>query len=362
MITQEKIDIRGTVEFVHRDANNNIKARWTQPIDSHIAQYWRGAIWGNLFGETYTRTAISGGTGSSFYLIQNAIQSNNGTRGILVGTSDGTLAYTNVNLGARIDFGSSSNQLAADAGSRSFDFSTGVASLTRTFTNQNAVTTPTVRECGISMGFADSAASCLLIVRDLLGSPVTLLFAESLGISYTIDFDTTTENFARFFGNIGHGRSNVNVSFIDTNGIVFSSDPISQGNNGRVRSSAYEIDRGIILGTGTTSVNWGDYALESIISNGSNSGELVYYATIVDFQSQVRTDTFANGGSDIYIKRMVQNKGSSNVDVSEMGLYAVIETFDGNFPIMYNRYVLSTAQTIQPNESAVFTWAIRYEF
>jgi hypothetical protein len=283
-------------------------------------------------------------------------------RGILVGTSNTALAYTNVQLGGRITFGSSSNQLAADAGSQSIDFATGIATITRTFTNQNAVTTPTVRECGISIGASDTTASVILAVRDLLGSPVTLLFAESLGISYTIDFNTPTENWARLFANMSHARTNANVSFIDTNNAVFSSDPVLIDGNMGVGSNSYVTNQGIVLGTGTTAVAWGDYELQTPISNGSNSGDLVYYASIVDFQNQLRTNVYTNGGTDIFVERLVKNEGASSVAVSEVGLFTVVQTLDGNFPIMYCRAVLDPAQTLQPNESAVFAWAVRYEF
>jgi hypothetical protein len=358
---QGKVEVKGTVSIVHRDRNGNIKAKWDQPMDSHIAQFWRGWAWSVLYAADYTRTGLTG-SGLSRAIGQVPIQGANGVRGILVGTSNAALAYTNVQLGGRIEFGSSSNQLAADAGSQAIDFATGIATITRTFTNQNAVTEPTVRECGITLGVNDTPASCFLAVRDLLGSPVTLLFDESLVISYTIDFNKPTENWARLFANMAHARTNVNVSFIDTSNTVFSSDPIFIDGNMGVGSNSYVTNQGIVLGTGTTAVAWGDYQLETPISNGSNSGELVYYASIVDFQYQLRTDVFTNGGTDIYIKRLVRNQGTSNVDVSEIGLFTVVQTFDGNFPTMYCRAVLDPAQTLQPNESAVFTWAVRYEF
>lgn len=352
---------KGTLSVVHRDANGNIKAKWDQPMDSHIRQFWTGWAWSLLYGGEYDRTGLSG-SGGSRAIQQIPLQQANSVRGILVGTSDTALAYTNTQLGGRINFGSSSNQLAASAGSQSIDFGTGIATITREFTNQNAVTTPTVRECGIGIGANNTTASVFLAVRDLLAAPVTLLFAETLAISYTIDFDVNTDNFGRLFANLAHARTNANVSFYDTNGSVFDDTPLLIDFNMGLNSNSYVTNQGVVLGSGSNAVAWSDYDMDAEITNGSGSGQLVYYASLVDFQFQLRTDTQPSGGTDIYIKRLVRNEGSSNVNISEIGLKSVAQTFGGDFPVLYTRAVISPPIELEPNHSAVASWAIRYEF
>ena len=77
--------VKGTVSVIHRDANGNIKAKWDQPMDSHIQQFWTGWAWSLLYGAGYNRTGLTG-TGSSRAIGQVPTQEANSVRGILVGT------------------------------------------------------------------------------------------------------------------------------------------------------------------------------------------------------------------------------------------------------------------------------------
>lgn len=349
----------GELRITHRDKNGNIVNNYTQPIDSHIQQFWNNLAWAYVSGETtsYLNAVNGNNVGGMIPITRNLIAQANGFRGINIGSNGSAVSYNNINI-TRISFGGGSGQLVADDGSLSFDFATGIGTVSRGFTNTN-IATVTVRECALTMSdVVNTGTSSFNIVRDVLSSEIVVALDETLTITYTINFANGTENFARLWGNTFHCRSNTNVSFIDTSNSVFSHNPTSQAGNGGMNAGSGIDNLGIVLGTSNTAVTWGDYALGSPISNGNGSGQLVYATSIVPLQSTLRT----TNGTSIYITRFYQNLSGSNITISELGLFGNVNTVSGNYTVMYNRAVVSPPVTVTNNEAVVASWGIRYNF
>ena len=350
-------NVCGDLRIVHRDRNANIVADYTQPIDSHIQQFWNNLAWAMVAGESTNYTNLSSGTSSMIPITRNLIAQANGIRGINIGSGSSAVAYGNINI-TRIGFGGGTGQLVADDGALSFDFATGIGTVTRTFTNTN-IATVTVRECSLAMSNSENNATATFnAVRDLLSSEVTLGLDDTLTITYAINFANGTDNWARLWGNNFHCRSNTNVSFINTTGVVFSAQPVAAAGDGGMRAGAHDDGRGLVVGTDGTAAAWGDYALGAPISNGDGAGELVYGACVVPIQTALRT----TNGTDITMVRLYVNRSGGDITIRELGIYSNVPTGLGTFPVMYNRTVVDPPVTVTNGNVVVASWAIRYNF
>jgi hypothetical protein len=72
---------------------------------------------------------------------------------------------------------------------------------------------------------------------------------------------------------------------------------------------------GVVVGTGTTAVTISDYKLESIIANGTGSGQLQYGTT--SFSEVAITGSTAK----FTIARTFTNNSGASINVHEVGLY-----------------------------------------
>jgi len=79
---------------------------------------------------------------------------------------------------------------------------------------------------------------------------------------------------------------------------------------------------GIVVGTGTTAVALDDYALETLIAHGNGAGQLSYSTMSVD-------TSVTNITSQVYIliSRTFTNNSGGDINVTEVGLYAKVQTY-----------------------------------
>lgn len=109
--------------------------------------------------------------------------------------------------------------------------------------------------------------------------------------------------------NLNLVRGHNNTTFTATN-----TDPASFDS----KATAGDVDRGIIVGTGSTAVTITDYALGTPIAHGSGAGELAYLAATVTTPGTVgSTHSFT-------ISRGFTNNSGNSITVNEVGLYSML--------------------------------------
>jgi hypothetical protein len=152
-----------------------------------------------------------------------------------------------------------------------------------------------------------------------------------------------------------YGYSNPgNTTVVDTSG-TGRSYPTSSGSlysagiplNCPSASSEY----GLVVGSGTASNTVGTYALQSLISHGTGSGQLSYGSHT--FEDLVVSD------STIYFRiiRTFTNNSGASITVNEIGLYAKVQDSGGTARIFcIARDVLSTGVTVDNGK----TLTVRY--
>ena len=124
--------------------------------------------------------------------------------------------------------------------------------------------------------------------------------------------------------------ANVSVNVVDTGGTSRSiTSAVYFGYNGF--GALGETLRGIQVGSGSAPVSMSDYALGSLITHGTGSGQLYYYACQTDLH------TFSTKRLRIF-QRPIANKSGTNITAYEMGLAL---TTNSNYTCLLARNVIS---------------------
>ena len=103
--------------------------------------------------------------------------------------------------------------------------------------------------------------------------------------------------------------------------------------------------RGILLGTGSTAVTADDFQLETVIDDGSASGELVRAAS-VEYEGILGTST----GYTVLFEKTFTNSSGASITINEVAIYHLST---GSTLIMGVRDVLSSGVVVLDNESVV---------
>ena len=119
-----------------------------------------------------------------------------------------------------------------------------------------------------------------------------------------------------------------------------------------VRCTAFEPGQyGIYFGTGTTPPAMSDYNLESPITDG----------TLSSSSTAAPQTGFEQEHARIYATHEVTNKGTSDVTITEVGVFSAVSTSSKNL-FMIDRTVLNTPITIPVGQSRSITVAIRFDY
>jgi hypothetical protein len=112
-----------------------------------------------------------------------------------------------------------------------------------------------------------------------------------------------------------------------------------------------DVGAGIVVGSGDTPVNLGQYALANLITHGTGSGQLSYGATTVEALTKDTAWYFR-------VIRTFTNSSGGSVTVKEIGLYVRLWLRESPYyySCMFARDVLSAPVTV-PNGS---TLTVRY--
>lgn len=119
------------------------------------------------------------------------------------------------------------------------------------------------------------------------------------------------------------------------------------------------VDNGIVVGTGTTSYDFEQFALSSIILNGSGTGQLAYQASTMlgkSYNSENKTFT-------VTYQRIFNNNSSGSQTISEVGMYAKL-SYPGGFvqSVMMTRDVLSTPVEVPTASKLTVTYTLSVAF
>lgn len=111
--------------------------------------------------------------------------------------------------------------------------------------------------------------------------------------------------------------SNANVGSVqDTSGSNQTITP-SDSNPWQVVAGAGVINRGLVVGTGTTAVDKDDNDLQTVISNGTGTGNLSYGA------QQITGPTAISGGYRVTLTRQVDNNSGAEITIEEIGIRVI---------------------------------------
>jgi len=195
------IDIRLTITV--KDKDGKIIKVHKQKSHSFVANFLN--ILGNQFYNIYNNnnaiynvTNTSGSEGEMNYAMNMNDSSNDSTYGIIIGTGKTAPAPGDYEMESQITNGTGSGQM--QYGSHTFNPSSGTVNISsstssfqisRQFTN-NSGSSITVSEVGIIINapFTNGTVVQVLIVHDLLSSPITVANLSVLQITYT--FSVTT--------------------------------------------------------------------------------------------------------------------------------------------------------------------------
>jgi hypothetical protein len=97
------------------------------------------------------------------------------------------------------------------------------------------------------------------------------------------------------------------------------------------------VDRGLILGSGSTAVAAADYVIETLIANGTGSGQLSYQSQTAPQGCEIVSLT-----TSFILERLFVNNSAGNVSVNEIALYVKLSSVS----TMIYRDVLSSADVI----------------
>ena len=195
------IDIKVEVKVI--DKNNKIIKYHKQRSHSFVANFL--GVLANYFVDTpfntvsvFKATNTSGTQFSTVYPLYGNDGANDSTYGIVVGTGTATPTPTDTNLESQIVNGTGTGQLVYSAhtfnpssGSVITSNNTAYFTITRQFTNQSG-SPITVSEVGFIAVTKDTSSNTdyVLIIHDLLSSPVTVPNLSILQITYTISVTT----------------------------------------------------------------------------------------------------------------------------------------------------------------------------
>jgi hypothetical protein len=352
----------GTYTMTLRDRNANIIKQGTYEIHSFVQQYWQ-FLYNTIRSSASNSYRRIDNLGNSDTTHMSARSGNGGAsdaRGIAVGTSSTAVGFTNNALGGYIASGSSANQLLYGASVVGYDPSTGKATITQTFTNNNATTDPAVNEVGIGIKQTATDGPQTMIIRDVPGSTYVVLFEAVLTVSYEIQFPFGCQNYHMMFARHQIARNTANMELYDSNGALVSSASFGTGGGafgfvGDVGSST----RGIVVGSGQVAEALNTFALNTTIEHGINTGELFYYDST---HSSLETESTATNTSRFFLSRAYKNKSNTDVNICEVGLLSNATIGSTNFTYLFDRRLVSPNIVVEPDETVTLTWAFRYQF
>lgn len=359
-VTDTQRNPYGTVKYTVTDKHGNVLSENSQNVDSLTTMYWLHVY--NVFvsaGFTGSYTGVTGGSTSQ----QNRSFFSDGTLEttypIMAGTSNAAVLYSQTALVAPTGEGVGTGQLSAEPSTVRYRDDVDEVEIVRTFVNADTnASTLTIREVGI-VSRTPAGGIGVLFCRDIVEPGIDVPFEGVLTVVYTLTTFNGNKNYKLLM--LAPFWRDVNAkAFLlrqyNTTGVEFATTT-----NGIYTATALfgDLNGGILLGSGNTvATNNNTFDMESLITNGSGNGQLVYYeSTYSSFEQDNATNSCR-----FYLNRVVKNEGATPVVVNEIGLASNI-TFTGNTAqrFLWDRlFPDNGADTIAPGAFATYSWEICY--
>ncbi|MFH5833731.1 hypothetical protein [Halalkalibaculum sp. DA384] len=278
---------------------------------------------------------------------------------VIVGANSDATHVNDYYLKDRIPHGSNDGQLSH--GSRSIsaivtDKPSSRFTISKPFTNQGT-TDITVSEIGITSQGSDYNNNGdfegvnfpgLLMVRDTLGSSVTIPAGKTLTVDYelviqlspdTQDTETDGTN-GGFIQNFMYDIRSMAVGGNNTQGFVFNMAVPSGHMGGDAASQTGKAyDFGIRVGTDNTYVSMTDTDCKGPIAHGDGAGQLWYYGMNVE---EVVRDTASNKAY-FKVNRIVENRTGNSITIGEIALFGNNRENNAHSNGMYSACIARTA-------------------
>lgn len=325
------------------------------PMRSFVRNYWllMHHLCSQASANSPTMVDTSGASNSStnrFNFLTNAAAGVT-THGIRVGTSSTPHAYTDHSLGAAVAHGTSDGQLSHGAVSVSYIEASGQGTVSRTLTNNGSVSL-TLREVGLIATFPSSARHYLMI-KDMLPD-IVVAPTQSVEITYTLLAPSGVRSMSALFVRNLCRTTNDLLSWRTTGARDLNVQPSLTSHNFLAAEGA---EGSIMLGTGTSGVDFADNDLQNRIAHGTGAGQLFHSQAV----EPLLTEDTGTGFFDMTFTRMFTNSSGSPIAVTEAGLF--MRHSNGTLGTrMYDRRLLPSAVVISNGESRTFMWKFTYEF
>jgi hypothetical protein len=194
---------------------------------------------------------------------------------------------------------------------------------------------------GIFTGKADSGPS----VQE--GITYTLTETDSSGRVTSCSTNPSHSYLIGFLQLLYTPLSQTSVTFKDINGLTKTGS--TRSTNFQMDGAAGNTNLGIVAGTGTTAVAQTDYHLQTLIAQGSGSGQLSYGSeTFTQAQTVGSTTSFTTS-------RTLANNSGASITINEIGIYAYFYS-GGSCYICIIRDVLASGQTIESGHNLTITY------
>lgn len=136
-------------------------------------------------------------------------------------------------------------------------------------------------------------------------------------------------------------RGNTELTVKDVGGTDRTLKAAGTANDFDINRSAGYADFGPVVGTGSTAVTISDYALETLIAQGTGAGQLDYQATAFGSIS------VADSTCTFTVSRIMVNDSGGAITVNEVGIYAyAMDSGDSGRYFLIVRDIVSGGQEV----------------
>lgn len=336
----------GKINFLSQDKSRILESYPMHSFNKHLWQLWQDRA---VDSGSESLATIGGTTESVSYetdVIHSIATAGADYRGIIVGTGNTAASINDTSLASMITHGTGVGQLEYQASGGSILDNGRKLQLSREIIN-NSGSDITINEVGVCIWTENAVTTDpILIIRDVLDSPVTIANGGSRVVAVTFGVSEGTQNMALLIANL---LDSSNVNIYDLGG---SSDFVDILEDLKIGTGAGDLTS-LLAGTGNTAFSVTDTDLANRITHGTGAGQLEYAATSI---SSFTIDA-ANNKVSFNVSRQVNNNSGSDITIREIGWAC------GNFTntaYLINRKVLNTPVTVANGDFELLKWVFEY--
>jgi hypothetical protein len=355
----------GTLHVKVTDKNGMLKESTEQIIDSFLYSHWNMMFSRIKSGSDSSTASSMNGTSVTYSYNADMIgTSSTGYAGVVVGSGSTAVSFADTQLASIIQHGTGAGQLSFQDNSTAIFPDSYRQYLQRTFQN-NSGSPITVSETGVAVSSGTSVSalgSCVLVVRDVLNTPVTVSAGDTLSVVY--EFKVTKALINWFQLNM---QNLIGGSVSDSTCVVTQLLGVSSaGTSGSIRSystrggflaDAGQNTIGIVASTDNSDGNIRQIRISNIIGQGINAGQLLAFSCNVVKEEIDNT----NGTAILDIRRSYFNNSGGEVTIKSLGLRSTFGFSIDTYSYIVDWQTLPSPITLTNGNGETFTWRFSYE-